>query len=234
MKHTPRNESEHASIWELIPWYLNDTLTELDRKRVDLHLTACAACRDEMAIERRIHERIARTDTVEHMATPSLQRLQERIDDFATAATPVAQRLPQLPPRSANRRGLRRVLSWQGLMAASVAILAAALIMTATHRAQPTLARTPPPDYYTVTTAAQRPPGEAIRAVFAPTITLEELQSILALSHLKIVAGPTEAGVYSLAPTSTLPVTSSLTLLRRQHSVRFAEKTPPDLDGNTP
>ena len=126
------------------------------------------------------------------------------------------------------------MLSWQGLMAASVAILAAALIMTATHRAQPTLARTPPPDYYTVTTAAQRPPGEAIRAVFAPTITLDELQSILALSHLKIVAGPTEAGVYSLAPTSTLPVTSSLTILRRHHSVRFAEKTPPDLDGNTP
>jgi hypothetical protein len=40
--------------------------------------------------------------------------------------------------------------------------------------------------------------------------------------------------VYSLAPTSTLPVTSSLMLLRRQHSVRFAEKTPSDLDGNTP
>ena len=234
MKHSTRNESEHASIWELLPWYLNDTLTELDRKRVDAHLTACAACRDEMAIERRIHERVASSDTVEHMATPSLRRLQERIDGLATATSPVAERAPRLPPHSANRRGLRRVFTWQGLMAASVAILAAALIVTATHRAQPTLATMPPPDYYTVTTAAQRPPGEAIRAVFAPTITLEELQSILALSHLKIVAGPTEAGVYSLAPTSNLPVTSSLTLLRRQHSVRFAEKTPPYLDGNTP
>ena len=235
MKHTTRNESEHASIWELLPWYLNDTLTEFDRKRVDLHLTACAACQEEMAIERRIHERVARNDTVEHLVTPSLRRLQERIDDLATAATPRAERAaPPLPPRSSSRRGLRRALSWQGLMAASVAMLAAALVLTMTHRAQPTLAKTPPPDYYTVTTATPRPPGEAIRAVFAPTITLDELQSILALSHLKIVAGPTEAGVYSLAPTSTLPVTSSLTLLRRQHAVRFAEKTPPDLDGNAP
>ena len=234
MKHTNRNESEHASIWELLPWYLNDTLTELDRKRVDLHLTACAVCRQEMAIERRIHERVAGNDTVEHIATPSLRRLQQRIDDLGTAASPVAERPPPLPTRSANRQGLRRVFSWHGLMAASVAILAAALILTTIHRSQPTLAKTPPPDYYTVTTATQRPPGEAIRAVFAPTITLDELQSILALSHLKIVAGPTEAGVYSLAPTSTLPVTSSLMLLRRQHSVRFAEKTPPDLDGNTP
>jgi len=234
MKHSTPNESEHASIWELFPWYLNDTITELDRKRVDLHLSVCAACRDEMAIERRVHERVARNDAVEHLATPSLRRLQERIDEFTTAAAPVAERPLPLPPRSANRRALRRVLSWQGLMAASVAMLAAALILTATHRAQPTLAKTPPPDYYTVTTAAQRPPGEAIRAVFAPTITLDELQSILAQSHLKIVAGPTEAGVYSLAPTSTLPVTSSLTILRHHHSVRFAEKTPPDLDGNTP
>lgn len=234
MKNSSRNESEHAGIWELLPWYLNDTLSELDRKRVDLHLTACAACRDEMAVERSIHERVARNDTVEHIATPSLRRLQERIDGLATSATPVEERPAALPPRSTNRPGLRRVFSWQGLMAASVAMLAAALILTATRRAQPTLAKTPPRDYYTVTTATQRPPGEAIRAVFAPTITLDELQSILALSHLKIVGGPTEAGVYSLAPTSTLPVTSSLTLLRRQHAVRFAEKTPDDLDGNTP
>jgi hypothetical protein len=234
MKHRTRDESEHDSIWELLPWYLNGTLTEFDRKRVDLHLKACAACREEMTVERRIHERVAQHDTVEHMAAPSLRRLQERIDGLATEATPVAERPPLLPPRPTDRRGLRRAFSWQGLMAACLALLAVALILTATHRAQPTLAQTPPPDYYTVTTASPRPPGEAIRAVFAPTITLDELQSILALSHLKIVAGPTEAGVYSLAPTSGLPVTSSLSLLRRQPAVRFAEKTAPDVEGNTP
>jgi len=234
MKHSSRNESEHAGIWELLPWYLNDTLTEFDRKRVDSHLLACASCRAEMAIERRIHERLTKNDTVEHMAIPALRRLQERIDGLATSTMPVAEPAARPPPRLPNRQRLRRVFSVQGLIAASVALLATVLIVTATHRAQPTLAAMPPPDYYTVTTASQRPPGEAIRAVFAPTITLEELQSILALSHLKIVAGPTEAGVYSLAPTSNLPVTSSLTLLRRQRSVRFAEKTPSDLDGDGP
>lgn len=234
MNHNTLHESDHRSIGELIPWYLNGTLSELDRKRVDLHLAGCAACRDDLELERRIYERVARTDSVEHIAAPSLRRLQEKIDGLGSLAPPLAARapIPAAPPPA--RRAFRRVFAWQGLMAASVAILAVALAVTATHHAQPSVARTPPPDYYTVTTPIERPPGEAIRAVFAPTITLDELQSILALSHLKIVAGPTEAGVYSLAPTSTLPVGSSLTILRRQHSVRFAEKTPPDFDGNTP
>ena len=67
-----------------------------------------------------------------------------------------------------------------------------------------------------------------VRAVFSPSITLVELQSILDEAQLKIVSGPTEAGVYSLASKSTLPPRSSLALLRRHPVVRFAEGTLPE------
>jgi hypothetical protein len=85
--------------------------------------------------------------------------------------------------------------------------------------------RDPSADYHTVTNSAPRPPDEVIRAVFSPTMTLVELQAILDEAHLRIVSGPTEAGVYSLASTSRQPVNSSLALLRRHPSVRFAELT---------
>jgi hypothetical protein len=52
-----------------------------------------------------------------------------------------------------------------------------------------------------------------------------ELQSILDDAQLRIISGPTEAGVYSLAATSERPVTVSLSQLRRHASVRFAEST---------
>jgi hypothetical protein len=52
-----------------------------------------------------------------------------------------------------------------------------------------------------------------------------ELQAILDEAQLRIVSGPTEAGVYSLAANSDRPVTDSLSLLRRHASVRFAEST---------
>ncbi len=81
--------------------------------------------------------------------------------------------------------------------------------------------------YHTVTTARAKPPHETIRAVFAPAMTVVELQTVLDEARLKIVAGPTEAGVYSLAPTSTLATAASLDLLRRHADVRFAESSEP-------
>jgi hypothetical protein len=86
--------------------------------------------------------------------------------------------------------------------------------------------RSPTQDgYYTVTTPAHHPSGEVIRAVFAPTVTLVELNAILDESQLRIVSGPTEAGVYSLASTGPRPVADALAILRRHASVRFAEPT---------
>ena len=79
--------------------------------------------------------------------------------------------------------------------------------------------------YHTVTNPRPQVHGEVIRAVFSPAITLIELQAILDEAQLRIVSGPTEAGVYSLAPNSSRPVSSSLALLRRHTSVRFAEST---------
>ncbi len=108
-------------------------------------------------------------------------------------------------------------------MAASVVMIALALgLVTADRRLR---APSAPQNYFTVTSPAPRAPDAVIRAVFAPTITLVELQSLLDESQLRIVAGPTEAGVYSLAANSDRPVAVSLDLLRKHSTVRFAEST---------
>jgi hypothetical protein len=52
---------------------------------------------------------------------------------------------------------------------------------------------------------------------------LVEVQSILDEAGLRIVSGPTEAGVYSLATNSRRSVSSSLGILRGNSKVRFAE-----------
>jgi hypothetical protein len=78
-----------------------------------------------------------------------------------------------------------------------------------------------------VTTTAQQPADTVIRAVFAPTVTLSELQGLLDDAHLKIVSGPTEAGVYSLAMSGSQSVDWSLRRLRGHEVVRFAESVVP-------
>jgi hypothetical protein len=174
--------------------------------------------------ERWIHQQMTAENAVEYMPVASLNRLQARLDGIHTeepagtdAALPVAA---ETGPRS---------MPWGGLMAASIAVMAVALSLLAAdrwmqHGAQNAAA----PVYYTTTSPAQHVPNEAIRAVFSPTITLNDLQTILDEAQLRIVSGPSEAGVYSLAANSRRPVSSSLGLLRGHAEVRFAESTQPD------
>lgn len=221
------NSAEHLEISALLPWYVNETLEELDRERVDAHIGICTACREDLAAQRRICESIAAQPTLDYMPVASLKRLQARLDALQSgSAAPLAS--PQQPATS-------RAGAWRGWMAASVAAVAVAFALFAADRWEQLEARRTQPSYRTVTSSAPRAQGEVIRAVFAPNITLVELQTILDEAQLRIVSGPTEAGVYSLAANSTLTVRASLALLRRHSSVRFAEGTLPEPEpGNSP
>jgi len=214
--------TEHEDVSALIPWYVNGSISELDRQRVDSHLRACGICRDDLLLEHRVYRAMAAETAIEYMPATSLKRLQARLDGLDDK--PAASDRPLVEqPRGQVRRGT----PWRGLAAASVAVLAVALSLAAADRWIQFRAKAWSPNYYTVTASQARSPDEVIRAVFSPTITLVELQSILDEAQLKIISGPTEAGVYSLAAKSGRPVSSSLALLRRHAEVRFAEATQP-------
>jgi hypothetical protein len=210
------NAAEHQEVAALIPWYVNDTLAEHERKKVDAHAAVCAACRDDLAANRQIFDEIHSQSALEYVPVASLNRLRARLDAAQAEAGS-----PQLAPREPARS-----VPWRGWMAASVAALAVAILVAGrwvqfeVHGSQPA--------YRTVTNSTPRPAGEVIRAVFSPAITLVDLQKILDEAQLKIVSGPTEAGVYSLASNSTLTVRASLALLREHPTVRFAEATTPE------
>jgi hypothetical protein len=214
---------EHREVSALLPWYVNGSIGEQDRQRVDAHLSACADCRNDLAQEQRVYRAMTAETAVEYMPAASLKRLQARLDGIG-AAEANSPANAAADARSAAAPG-RRFMRWPGLMAASIAVMAVALSLLAADRWLRFRGTPAQPNYYTVTTSAPRPQGEVIRAVFSPTITLVELQSILDEAQLRIVSGPTEAGVYSLAAKSSRPVSSSLALLREHAKVRFAEST---------
>ena len=208
----------HPEISSLLPWYVNGSISASERQHVDEHLTLCTHCRDELARERWIYQNMTAENAVEHMPSASLQRLQARLDGVDEA-----ERAPDTPAAAARPRD--RSMPWPGLMAASVAVLAVALSLLAAGRWTQYGARAGAPVYHVTTTPVPRVPNAAIRAVFSPTITLSELQSMLDEAQLRIVSGPSEAGVYSLAVNSDRPVSVSLAMLRQHAAVRFAEST---------
>lgn len=216
--------AEHQEISDLIPWYVNGTIGALDRQKLDAHFLTCAACRGEMLEERRMYEAMSADSGIEYMPAASFKRLQARIEQGESApdSAPRAprSRLLHAPESSVHRRMPRRYL-----IAALIAVAILAITLVSTDNWYRLRGWGLASDYRTVTTNVPRPPNEVIRAVFSPTITLVELQAILDEAQLRIVSGPTEAGVYSLAANTDRPVNSSLTLLRRHSAVRFAEST---------
>jgi hypothetical protein len=219
------NSAEHREVSELIPWYVNATLDERGRRRVDAHVGMCTVCSDDLLVQRRLFEAIDSATTVDYMPMASLRLLQARLD--------VMQAQPAPEGSSAVAHASSRA-TWGTWMAASVAGVAVAVGLLVADRWVQYDARGSAPKYYTVTSATPRPRDEVIRAVFSPTITLVELQSVLQEAQLKIISGPTEAGVYSLASDSSLPVRTSLELLRRHAAVRFAEGTRPETGAGDP
>jgi anti-sigma factor RsiW len=203
--------AEHREVWELLPWHINGRLSEPDRRRVEAHLHACDACRGECAAQRQIYQVIAADTGVEQMPMAGLNKLRQRIERTAIA-----------PPTEVVPERTRRATRWPprtAAIAASAAALALAVSIPAALHWQAHRAGA----YYTVTAAAAPQGGAVIRAVFTPTLTLSELQSVLDDAHLRIVSGPTEAGVYSLAMSGPQSIDWSLRTLRGHGTVRFAE-----------
>jgi anti-sigma factor RsiW len=209
MNNSAENSLEHRETWDLLPWYVNSRIAAPDRDRVNVHLQTCALCRDELAQQRQLFQAIATASTIEHVPAASLKGLRQRL------SAPTAAPQPRATP----------LFSRPLLLAASAAAVTVALGVIAVVSWNSPHSLNPDASYYTVTSATPPARMAVIRAVFDPGVTVSQLQVLLDESRLRIVAGPTEAGVYSLAATSSQPVSTSLQRLRQHPTVRFAEAT---------
>ena len=81
--------------------------------------------------------------------------------------------------------------------------------------------------YETLTSPASVAEGTRIRAVFARTMTIGELRTLLTTQRLLILAGPSDAGVFTLAATDgtldRVRLDALLATLRADSHVLFAE-----------
>ncbi len=186
-----RCEEEAA---RLLPWYATGRLPAADVERVTQHLERCAICRDDLAHERALRLLMKSDDRVEYAPQAGLARTLARIDELGQDAP-----IPTLASDQPLALPARRTGASQWLIAAVVVqaiglgVLGASLL----HRTSPDAAR---PQYETLSASrAQVTPGPHIRAVFAPTMTLADLKTMLTAENLTIVRGPNDAGAYTLA-----------------------------------
>ena len=173
--------TSHGEAEELLPWYANGQLDEADRAIVDAHLSSCAYCRQQLAIERRLIEEF---QAIEPEVESGWSRLRGRI----ASDEPV-------PIFRAPRPG-RLAEAWAFLTRPAVATLAVAQLafVIVAGSALLWLSR---PAYHVLGSPPPAAAGNLI-IMFRADATEQDIRDVLKSAGATIVDGPTPANAYVL------------------------------------
>lgn len=199
--------SLHREVWEWLPWLANGSLDEVQTRRCEQHLAECPECREELQAQQALRESIQTQESVLHTPHASLRKLMARIDGDPLSAAPA--------PSGPQRRRLR----W---LAAAVVIQAMGLIGLAGFMSWRLHELREAPRYATLSSTATQPvAGPVARVVFTASTSVADLSDLLRAHQAEIVAGPSEAGVYTVKLGSD--ETATVARLRENPMVRFIE-----------
>jgi anti-sigma factor RsiW len=199
------SHSNHEQCWELIPWVVNGRASDVEERSVLAHAEDCSECREELARHRELHKHMRGDDDVIAAPNASLQKLLGQID---------AQSTPEVAKTYRIKRPWLVAALWLQLVA--IATLAGALFRSTAP---------PEPEYMTLSTPEIQDRRAAVRVVFAPAASLNQINQLLRSVECDIVSGPSEAGVYTLAATADQDVQQIIATLRDHSEVLFAERS---------
>ncbi len=123
MSDTHMHDTNHRMAWSLIPWLVNGTIDEDDRRELESHLAGCDDCRGQYALERRIRDGLQAQREDGHDPQPALDDLMMRID----ADHAVDTAAPRIGRGSGRRRWIRLLAAAAVVEAIGLAALGTAL-----------------------------------------------------------------------------------------------------------
>lgn len=226
MKNRDLRERLHKRVWDLLPWYVNGTLLDGERRMVEAHLADCSRCQEEIAVCRRLGEAVRQTEEIAPVAHPArLARLLDRIDAEERTAVEHGWRRVLLAPGRGLAALVRATppLARGALVVQLVFLVALAGLLLRWSGTPGTPA--PAPVYETLSQSAPAPAASVrLRLVFAEGTTEREARELLLAIRGQIVAGPSSLGVYTVeVPAGPDPVEKILEHLRQQPRVSLAE-----------
>lgn len=224
MKREPELMECDDEAAQLLPWFVNGTLSNADAERVASHLEHCETCRTDAAAEGVVLNLLRSPAQVEYSPKAGLNKLVARLNE-SEREDPATR--PATASTSSGWRSAGNSARW---LAAAVVVQTVALGTVAGVRllGQPSVDEAAP--YKTLTAA--RVEKASLRVAFVPTTTLAELQDLLRANQLVAIAGPSDAGIFTLglSPSATGPDVHAAVLarLRADPRVRFAEPLAPE------
>ena len=189
------DSARHEEAWRSLPWLANGRLSQAERDKIEPHVRACAACREELAFQRLLCNVLTEPDRVTYAPGPSFRKLMDRIDGAAPPARKTRE--PDAAPAIPMRRRINSNMSlWRppGLAWAASFILAIGLggIVTTVYRSSQPLYKT----HTDVTHATVN----VLHISFDRSVTVGEAETALRSSGARVVEGPDSSGIFGVTP----------------------------------
>jgi anti-sigma factor RsiW len=220
MTDTENHAAEHQRCQRALPWYVNGTLPSDQAAQLERHLERCPRCAADLRAERAVQDQLRAGDAVMMAPQSGWQRMAERLNAADEALARGAHDTANVatPWRWATAVQAVAII---GLLV----VLGRGMIRDNDNAAQ--LARLQP-SYQTLTAAPSDATRSAVRVVFRQDATVADINALLRGAAVQVVAGPTEAGVYTLGTADDGDATAATGLaarLRDDARVIFAEPT---------
>lgn len=205
MTASEQRRSTEQQALELLPWYVNGTLSDEERELVRRELLFSLTCRKEFERLRRLQRAMQREDGESAATERAFERLLARIEDSAAM-------------RPARRRSLPRPVAWPYFAQAALLLVFVSGLVWWTFPAPSTVQQS----YGTLSTPQLADAGVTrLRVVFAPGVSEAAVRELLAEYQLTIVDGPTRDGLYTLAPAAGADVRLVVAALKADPRVEF-------------
>ncbi len=225
----PPEPPQCDAAFERMPRLVNGSLSTLEARELDAHAAHCDLCRQRLDVERELSARIRQPrDNVQRAPLAAWARFEAAllapeptgapVTAAPSASSPPAPQpeRPTLPVARHPQHPLRLALT---LQAAAIALLSVALVWVLSARTPLGPAAT----YHTVSTSDPTlGRGDATwRIEFDAAMTPVEVEARLAAQGLRVLAGPSDQGIYTIGPRAG--VAPRIDALRADPRVRLLE-----------
>lgn len=175
----------HADVQVLLPWLINDTLGDRERKKVLRHLRECRECRQER-------------DRLQHLEQEILSAAEAEWPDYRFPYRKLMARIDaaerQDDVQEPNRGGSFR-RSWFSMMGAAATLVLGVLFVASTQ--QPSV-ETDDQDFQGLTVPSTEVDGVERRMAltFEEGVPSSTVRAALIEARSKLIRGPDETGTY--------------------------------------
>lgn len=213
--------NEHRQVWELLPWYINNTLDPIEQSYVRNHLKFCITCRIELNQQQQLVEKMQEIDLLEQISQVSFAQLKTKIEKQPSPGVLITQRESKKDTEFLSRQFLGFVQYTAlaaSLLLLSLPFMLGSLIDTTQLRSE----------YRTLSNPVVGAEStNKLRIIFSDQSDPEQISAILSAVSARIIKGPAKNGVYLVQVgdqhTTSQEVRNAITYLHNDTRIIFAE-----------